>query len=188
MRKKLVVIAAIVTIWAIIISYSTAILSAASCPYGRVNCPGVCGRFTDTNNDGICDLSQTIDDKTQAPAPTSTPKPATPKPATPKPANETPATAKKPTAEPTTSTSETYETTEKKADDVSSADKQDAANDEQNNKNKEDNKESVSKTVANSKEPEETVDFKVANSVMLLSILSWSIYGLLRFIANSSAK
>ena len=30
------------------------------CPFGRVNdpYPGECGRYTDGNNDGVCDLSQ----------------------------------------------------------------------------------------------------------------------------------
>ncbi|MDD4364088.1 MAG: hypothetical protein PHD33_07810 [Atribacterota bacterium] len=30
------------------------------CPFGEEDClyPGDCGRYTDTNNDGICDLSQ----------------------------------------------------------------------------------------------------------------------------------
>jgi hypothetical protein len=32
------------------------------CPFGRINdtYPGECGRYTDTNKDGVCDLSQTM--------------------------------------------------------------------------------------------------------------------------------
>ena len=34
---------------------------ATACPYGRVNdrYPGECHRYTDTNGNGICDLSET---------------------------------------------------------------------------------------------------------------------------------
>jgi len=33
-------------------------LAQTDCPLGEVNCAGECGRFTDTNNDGLCDLSE----------------------------------------------------------------------------------------------------------------------------------
>lgn len=33
--------------------------AAQECPFGETDCTGLCGRFTDTNNDGLCDYSGT---------------------------------------------------------------------------------------------------------------------------------
>lgn len=36
----------------------TMLLAWDDCPYGEVDCEGLCGRYVDTDNDGICDHSQ----------------------------------------------------------------------------------------------------------------------------------
>lgn len=46
-----------------------------TCPYGLINdpYPGSCGRYVDTNNDQLCDLSQTITDSPVTPVTNSSP-------------------------------------------------------------------------------------------------------------------
>ncbi|HMK53841.1 MAG TPA: hypothetical protein VK444_03585 [Methanobacteriaceae archaeon] len=46
---------------------------AGGCPYGRINdpFPGLCGRYIDTNGDGICDLSQVVASTTKTTSSTS---------------------------------------------------------------------------------------------------------------------
>jgi hypothetical protein len=50
----------IFTILIIILTGSSTVFAWEDCPFGEINepFPGTCGRYTDTDNDGICDLSQ----------------------------------------------------------------------------------------------------------------------------------
>ena len=44
----------------LILAVSSTVIAWENCPFGEINepFPGTCGRYTDTDNDGICDLSQ----------------------------------------------------------------------------------------------------------------------------------
>jgi hypothetical protein len=52
-----------ITIFSLLLFFligSSLVVAWENCPFGEINepFPGTCGRYTDTDNDGICDLSQ----------------------------------------------------------------------------------------------------------------------------------
>jgi len=70
MKKRL--IGALVSVPAFLAAVLSGDSSAASCPYGMVNCTGQCSRFIDINGDGFCDLSQSTATTTSGTSDSST--------------------------------------------------------------------------------------------------------------------
>ena len=60
-QEKSLILSFIITLLFIFIILNQNVYAWENCPFGEVNesYPGTCGRYVDTDNDNICDLSQT---------------------------------------------------------------------------------------------------------------------------------
>lgn len=59
-QNKKIALQTLIILFIILFTFSPVITAWDNCPFGFIDdpYPGACGRYIDTNNDGICDLSQ----------------------------------------------------------------------------------------------------------------------------------